>query len=158
MEKCYERDEEKSSQNLMKVFLAAPFSNEIMDTTGKVRPVFRKTLEKIISFIRSKGYEVISSHERESWGERLMPPEEFTTLDFASIKNCDIIVVYINEKLSGVYIELGWASSLKKRIVILAKHYLPLPPLLLGLHMLTDVTLVRFDNENELLAKLSVLL
>lgn len=101
------------------------------------------------------GHQVISAHLRENWGKNLMAPSEFTPLDIDAIKNCDVVIAYVDLKPSGVYIELGWASALgKKTIIITETPISQLSPLLIGLSMMNKATVIEFKDIEDLLNKL----
>jgi len=143
----------------MRIFLAAPFSSVYRKRTGKIDSKFRERLETIIKLITEKGHNVISAHVRENWGQNLMSPDEFTPLDLNLIKECNLVVAYLGHQPSGVYVELGWASALQKRIIVLAEHPISqLSPLVQGLSRITETTIISFRDENELVTKLATLL
>ena len=143
----------------MKVFLAAPFTSFLQKKKGTVDTGFRNKLQKIIDLISQSGHTVLSSHLRENWGKDLMPPQEAAPLDLNLIKECDLVIAYLNSQPSGVFVELGWASALKKKIVILTEiPVTELSPLVQGLPSISDVTFLFFRNENELLKELQTVL
>jgi nucleoside 2-deoxyribosyltransferase len=143
----------------MKIFLAAPLTSAYRKDTGRFDPKIKRILQRIIKLLKENGHEVISAHEREKWGRDLMSPSEFTPLDMKLIKECDLVIAYINDKPSGVYIEIGWASALNKKIIILTTQSISeLSPLVQGLSQITDTTIINFKNENELLEKLTKVL
>jgi len=144
----------------MRVFLAAPFSSVYRKRTGRIDSKFRKRLESIIKLLTEKGHDVICAHIREDWGQNLMSPDEFTPLDLDLIKECDVVIAYVDDyQPSGVYIEMGWASALRKKIIVLAERPISqLSPLVQGLPRITETIIVSFRDENELLMKLATLL
>jgi len=143
----------------MNVFLAAPFTSVWQEQTGLINSKFRKRLQRIIDLIAKKGHNVVSAHIRENWGENIMDPNKLTPLDVKLIKECDLVIAYINSQPSGVYIELGWASIFKKRVIILTEQPISqLSPLMQGMGQITETTIINFKSENELLKKLSSLL
>lgn len=128
-----------------KIFLAAPFSQYLVDG------VFEKyAFDKIISMIsvlRKHGYSVFSAHERENFGEQLMEPSTCTPLDFKEINQCDIVVALIEDSSFGVSLELGWASALRKPIILYQKLGAPFSsPLIEGICEITDTKLVSDIN------------
>lgn len=143
----------------MKIFLAAPFTSFYKKETGIFDPKVRRVLQRIIKKLTEMGHNVISAHMREKWGRNLMPPSKLTPLDMKLIEECDLVIAYISDVPSGVYVEIGWASAFKKRIIILTDQPLSeLSPLIQGLHNVTDTSIITFENENELLAKLTIYL
>jgi nucleoside 2-deoxyribosyltransferase len=142
----------------LKVFLAAPFTS-FLKKKGIVDAKFHNKLQKIIDVISQSGHTVLSSHLRENWGRDLLPPQEIAPLDFSLIKECDLMIAYLNNQPSGVFVELGWASALKKRIVILTETPVAeLSPLVQGLSFFSNATFVFFRSEKEMVKNLQKIL
>jgi len=88
-----------------------------------------------------------------------MPPHEFTPLDLKQIKECDLVIAYVGHQPSSVYVELGWASALEKKIIILTEQPISqLPPLVQELSTITEAITISSKDEKELLKKLASLL
>lgn len=143
----------------MKIFLAAPFTGFCKKETGTFDPKVRRVLQRVIKLLTGMGHNVVSAHVRENWGRNLMPPSKLTPLDMKLIEECDLVIAYISDMPSGVYVEIGWASAFKKKIVILTDQPVSkLSPLIQGLHNVTDTRIITFKNENELTVKLTAYL
>ncbi len=120
-----------------RVFLAAPFTKHLK-VNGFDKSVFNE-ITSLISLLRKFGYSVFSAHEREAFGEKLMPPETCTLLDFKEMNQCDIVIAIISDSSYGVSLELGWASALKKPIILYMKEGQAFPtPLIEGIGKVTD--------------------
>jgi nucleoside 2-deoxyribosyltransferase len=141
-------------ENKKIAFIAAPFSTRFNPSNGIYDSDLRRTLETIISVLRLKGYLVRSSHIREHWGNKIMHPSEFVPLDYKSIKESDILLAYIDDCSTGLYIELGWASSLGKNILILLKADIQYSPMLRGLHNICKTEIFTFRDTKALLQDL----
>ena len=103
-----------------KAFLGAPFANYVNPETGKLYDEKQLMLRRLINYLEQKGYVVENSHVREDWGTAWMPPEVCTPLDYEQIKEADVFVALPgNPPSGGVHIELGWASALDTRVVML---------------------------------------
>lgn len=143
----------------MRVFLAAPFTSIYREDTGRIDSKFKKRLQKIVKLIMKKGHIVESAHLREKWGKNLMSPSEFTPLDLKLIKECDLVIAYVGDQPSGVFVELGWASAFKKKIIVLAEQPISrLSPLVQELGQITEAMILDFKDEKELLLKLGTLI
>jgi nucleoside 2-deoxyribosyltransferase len=139
----------------MKIFLIAPFTGMLNSDTHLIQDQYRTWLEKIIRFLESKGYQVISKHVREKWGKNLEKPEVAIKNDFDSVKKSDLIVAYLGNPFSpGVQMELGIALCNHKKIIILTEWDSDLPYLVKGLPQLTDTIFVKFKDEEDLIIKL----
>jgi hypothetical protein len=142
----------------MRISLSAPFTERLDPHTQLIQPMYRNWLARLISFLEGKGHQVINSHVREDWGGKLEPPEIAIVNDFTSIKDSHLIIAYIgNPPSPGVQMELGFASSFGKRIIILTETDSEMPYLARGLHRLTDAVLIRFDSQEDLIAELDKL-
>lgn len=144
-----------------KAFVAAPFSSRFNFSTGKSDNALKKTLESIILALKMKGYEVKNSHVREDWGKKLMQPSEFVPLDYQWIEECNFFLAYIDDyRPLGLYIELGWASMLRKKILILLKDDVPYSPMLEGLSYIpnmpkSNIKIFKFNDTDRLLQDLN---
>lgn len=120
-----------------RVFLAAPFTKHLK-VDGFDKSAFNN-ITSLISLLRELGYSVFSAHEREAFGEILMTPETCTLLDFKEMNQCDIVIALITDNSFGVSLELGWASALKKSIILYRKEGQPFSsPLIEGIGEITD--------------------
>jgi len=104
----------------------------------------------LINYFERKGYEVHNSHAREKWGEDFMKPEVCAPLDYDGVKRADLIVAIPGDPPSGgVHIELGWASALGKKIIILLSCNEKYSNLVLGLNRITDVSYVNLYDSGD---------
>lgn len=104
-----------------------------------------KEMQSLLEHLRSKGFAAASSHERENWGETRYSPEKCTPLDLEEIKKSDILLAIPgNPPSGGVHIELGWASALGKKIIVLLEEGHTYSNLVHGLPMLTNTVFIRY--------------
>jgi len=133
----------------MKIFLAAPFTDQIDIKLGHTNDKFTSTLMDIINYLRVNGHHVISAHEREEWGLDLDSPEEAINLDFQGVENSDAIVAIIGSPPSpGVQMELGVALTKKIPIICLYKKGQFIPYLVKGMHTLTQTIYIEYTSLN----------
>ena len=138
----------------MKVFLAGPFTFKIKNNSLTNENTV--LIQKLIKSLREKGHTVFNAHEREKYGSDLFPPRKATTLDFEQIKQSDILIAYPGYPPSGgTHIELGWASCMGKKIVLLLKKSCNYSPLVYGLSTITEVNTIEFEKKSELIEKVS---
>jgi len=125
------------SRTNKRVFLATPFTKHLK-VDGFDKSAFNK-ITSLISLLRDLGYSVFSAHEREAFGKKLMTPETCTILDFKEMNQCDIVIAIISDNSYGVSLELGWASALKKPIILYKNEGQPFStPLIEGIGEITD--------------------
>jgi len=131
-----------------RIFIIAPFisytNNNIFESE-----VFNE-INSIISHFRKNDFSVFCANERKELGENQMNLVNSTLLDFQEMNQCDIVVALINDNSYKVSLELGWASVLKKPIILYMKDANNFPSALLeGIGQLTDTVVI--DNYNSLL-------
>lgn len=130
-----------------KIFLAAPFKGLIDPKTGAFCPHMRNHLESICSYLTQQGYEVYNSHRREDWGKAFMSPEECTYTDFNDIINSKFFLAFPGSPPSpGTHIELGWASALKKPMLLFLEKNKDYAYLVKGLHTIADVSYCYYEH------------
>lgn len=138
----------------MRIFLGAPFTNYLNGT--EFNRELKQTIETIITSLEKKGHTVRSAHIREKFGQELMKPEVCTSLDFEEIQKCDLfIAIPSNPPSGGVHIELGWASAIKKEIILCIKKTGKYSPLVQGLHKISNSKTIIFENYSELPKKIN---
>lgn len=103
-----------NNHNMKKIFLSYKFTGE--DING-----LNKTVGKIISTLRSIGYEVFCTLEDESWfQENKKTNREIIERAFQYLNKSDITLVFVhsNEKSEGMMIEIGYAIAKNKPIIL----------------------------------------
>ena len=142
-----------------KIFLGAPFIDYINPETGMLYEDKKNMLVRLIDYFVNKGFVVENSHLREEWGRTWMPSEVCTPLDYEHIKGADVFVAIPgNPPSGGAHIELGWASSLNKRIILLLEKDKNYSNLVLGLNKITSVDYVWYKSLDECIQKLDRLI
>ena len=88
-----------------------------------------------------------------------MPPEVCTPLDYEQIKESDVFVALPgNPPSGGVHIELGWASALDTRVVMLLEEGKNYSNLVLGLGKVGKVDYVQYKTLDECIERLDKVL
>lgn len=138
-----------------KIFLAAPFHSYMDYKKGKMREDRIQQIRSLLKYFREKGYIVESAHERERWGEDWYTPEVCTPLDFKQVESSDFLIAMPgNPPSGGVHVELGWASALGKKVILLLEEGANYTNLVLGLEELTSVEFVYYKSFDEVFGKL----
>ncbi|MFH1917083.1 MAG: nucleoside 2-deoxyribosyltransferase [Nanoarchaeota archaeon] len=136
-------------------FIAAPFASYMNPETSQVHDEKKRNLEDLIKVVQDCGYQVRNAHYREEWGAKWMDPEICTPLDYEDIKaSLVLIAIPGNPASGGVHIELGWASALNKRIILLLENNKHYSNLVEGLGTVTNVSYIWFDDFHDGLSKL----
>lgn len=85
----------------------------------------RENLEKILAALERQGYETfLYLRDCENWEPRDFPPGKVILDAFREIKNCDVLLVFLNHKTpsEGMLLEFGYAKAIGKKIVLLANE------------------------------------
>lgn len=123
---------------MMKVFIAFPFSQIIDPDTRKIDCRHFNFLNNLRETLINRNYDVFLAHYREKWGKELMSPQECTYDDFQQMKDSDLVLAFPGSPISGgVHIELGWASTLNKEILLFLHKDIEYSPLITGLFTIT---------------------
>jgi len=131
----------------MKVFIAMPYS-QLCDENYILKEQYKNFCEKLTKNISELGWDYFLAHEREKWGKNYSSADESTIIDYNTIKDSNLIVVIPGIPNSGgVHVEIGWASSNKKKMNIFLKKDATYSPMVLGIHCLTDVNYYYYDKE-----------
>lgn len=127
-----------------RIFFAAPFT-ETLAPDGMCASPFRGLLSAIRSTLVIAGYDVFLAHEREKWGAALLPADYCTPLDLDELRRSEAVVA-LPRCSGGVHIELGWASALRKPILLLLEPGYDYSPLVHGLHTVTVAKSIPFHG------------
>lgn len=128
-------------------FLAGPFKGIVDQETGVMRAFDRERYEALINYLETYGYTVYNAHKRESWGANFLSPEECTRLDYEQIRDCDLFVAFPGSPASpGTHIEIGWAVSFGKPLILLLEEGHTYAYLIQGLHTVSDVRYVSIPS------------
>ena len=116
---------------------------------------YKKMFLDLICFFKDRGYEIHNAHQREDWGENFWEPKECTKLDYKEISSSDIFIAFPGSPPSpGTHIEIGWASALNKKIILLLKNGDYYAHLVKGLHTIGDVHYIYYDHSYDYINKL----
>lgn len=141
---------------MARIFLAAPFLNKVDLSTRVFKDnKLKKAIEDVAQVITSSGHTVESAHIREDWGKRPMSPGECTSLNYELVKKCDVLIALPGDPPSGgVHIEIGWASAIRKKIILALKYEEQYSPLIEALGSVADVSIIRYSSYEELCQKI----
>lgn len=146
------------------VFLGAPIQHA-SDTTGRFDDRIKQLILDLVTTLEAVGFEVFSAHLAEDFGScPPSNPDEVTLRDFKWMLGCDAYIAVFPRGQSGelvrsdgMHVEIGWASSMKKPILIAGgdRRDEVFSHLIRGLDVLTNVEWIPLGsglNDPELLA------
>lgn len=130
-----------------RVFLAAP----LMRLTGTADSVVtlssRTRLTALRAALLCSGAAVFSAHHSDAWTVAGRVPEPRVPSDYRAMQSADLVLAYVGAPLSaGVSLELGWASALRKPVVLLVEEAVTYNPLIATIEQVTPVLPLVFDD------------
>lgn len=128
---------------MKKIFIACPISKYI-EGNEFTNNEFKQNIEKTYEICQKYTSNIFLALRREEYGKKLMK-DTCTELDFEEMKNSDIIVA-IPEDSKGTAVELGWASCMKKKVILLLDQNQRYTPLILSLKDVTDTDIIWYEN------------
>lgn len=130
-----------------RVFLAAPYSQWMDPSTGKVDSERRETLDRTRQAFLNAGAAVFSAHHNEEWGAGWLPAHECTPADFHAIRAADVVCAIVGAPQSGgVAVELGWASASGRPVVVILTPDVPYTPMIHGIGTVTRAVFIEDRN------------
>lgn len=129
---------------MKKIFIACPISKYI-DGNNFINDDFRFFIENMYETCQKFVPEVFLALRREEYGKKLMT-NVCTELDYNEMKTTDLVVAIPDDSM-GVAVELGWASCMKKKILLILNRNQRYTPLISGLNDITDTEIVWYDGE-----------
>jgi hypothetical protein len=142
-----------------KVYITAPFTKKSINGSNKVYgeikdESYKNFLEIIDATARKCGFQTVLPHrDIHEWGNTNLTTDEIGKKSFESLRSSDILIAY-PEDSKGVNVVIGWASMLKKKIIILLNEKEALSFCYISLNGLTETRIVKFkdimDMENKL--------
>lgn len=131
----------------MNIFFAFPFTDYLDKKSGQLQGKYKDFLSEVRQALIQEGHNVFLAHYREKWGKELMSPDVCTQADLIELKKADIVVSFPGYPMSGgVHVEMGWASALEKKVIFFLQNGISYSPLIIGLHMITDVDYYTYDD------------
>ncbi|MFJ4096038.1 MULTISPECIES: hypothetical protein [Streptomycetaceae] len=130
-----------------RVFLAAPLMRLTGPADSVVTLASRTRLTTLRTTLLRSGAAVYSAHHSDAWTVAGRAPEPRVPSDFRALQSADLVFAYVGAPLSaGVSLELGWASALRKPIVLLVDEAITHNPLIATIEQVAPVLPLVFDD------------
>lgn len=129
---------------MKKIFIACPMSKYI-DNGMFTNKNFKEFIENLYDICQEYAQEVFLALLREEYGKRLMK-DTCTELDFEEMKTTDLVVA-IPEDSKGTAVELGWASCMEIKILLILDRNQRYTPLISGLNDITNTKIIWYDKK-----------
>ena len=118
-----------------KIFIACPIS-KYLHKNG-MDPNFEKFIISVYDICNQYSSNVFMALHREKFGKARMEDDVCTPLDYMEMKQSDIVIA-IPEDSQGVAVELGWASAMNKKILVILNDNFCHSPLINAIHTVTE--------------------
>jgi len=141
----------------MKIFVSGPL-RRTLDEAGKMDPKYIEKIKKLRLFLEEHGHEVFIPHEVDNFFKSFNPVNVVKT-DYQQIRCSDLVIVYPDYPPSGgACVEMGWATAMFKRVIILYKEGKQYSPLLTSMDKLERVQTITYNTDEEGFQKLEELI
>lgn len=120
----------------MKIFIACPISKYLTDD-GMERS-FENFIKEVYKTCKRYSDNVFMALYREQYGLARMEDEVCTPLDYKEMLDANYVIA-IPEDSMGVAVELGWASAMKKNILLIMNTKYKASPLINALGTVANV-------------------
>ncbi|MBR4410209.1 MAG: nucleoside 2-deoxyribosyltransferase [Firmicutes bacterium] len=139
---------------MKKIFIGCPIT-KYLDHDVFTDDHFRAFIEGMYDLCSEYADEVFLALKREEFGKKLMT-DVCTELDFEEMKTADLVVA-IPEDSKGTAVELGWASAMKKKIILVLDRNCRYTPLIYRLGDITETISIWYDGtlDEEVLRRVS---
>lgn len=130
----------------LRIYVGGPFRAALVDGLLRVNDGYRALYQELIDEFEDRGWQVFNAHRREAWGAQMLDDARSTRLDFDDVSACDVFVATpgTSPASPGTHVEIGWASALDKKIILLVQDEREYAALVTGLPSVADVTFVPF--------------
>lgn len=129
--------------HINKIFIACPFI-KFIDGNKFVNNKFRRFTEKLYYLCSKYSSDVFLALKREEYGAK---PLKFysCSMDLNEAKNSDIIIAIPDDSM-GVAVEIGWASSMNKIVILVLNSRQKYSPLIANIHKITPGKVIYYEN------------
>lgn len=129
---------------MKKIFIACPIT-KYLDGNRFINDNLKVFVENMYSICQTYASEVFLALKREEYGKKLMT-DICTELDYEEMQSSDLVVA-IPEDSKGTAVELGWASVMKKKLILILDRNTRYTPLVYGLGDITDAVCIWYEGE-----------
>ncbi|MGH3935272.1 MAG: nucleoside 2-deoxyribosyltransferase, partial [Pseudonocardiaceae bacterium] len=130
----------------LRIYVGGPFQAVFDNGLLRINDDYRALYQELLDEFEDCGWQVFNAHRREAWGAQMLDDSRSTRLDFEDVAACDVFVATPGARPAspGTHIEIGWASALGKKIILLIQDECEYAALVTGLPSVADVTFVPF--------------
>lgn len=130
---------------MYKIFIACPISKYLTEDGMNLN--FETFIQEVYEVCKTYTSNVFMALYREDYGKARMEDHICTPLDFEEMQESDLVIAFPEDSM-GVAVELGWASALKKKVVLILNEKDKSSPLIRALNTVTDVEKIHTSLQN----------
>lgn len=128
-------------------FISFPFSTFHENRSDLLIPKAKEFFEELTDYFNDNNIFYYLSQEQKVCRENYYTEEELTKFDYETMKKCEYVFFAPENPYSDdSYIELGWASALKKNIILLLEKNTYYPPLVTEITCMTNVKVYYYED------------
>lgn len=131
-------------KNHKKIFIGCAITKYL--TKEGLNEEFEKFIKEIYSICKKYTDHVFLALEREDFGRATMEDHVCTPLDYEAMKESDYFIA-LPEDSMGVAVEIGWASALRKKIVVIQDDRFTYSPLINAIGTITEAKVIKFKSQ-----------
>ncbi len=137
-----------------KIFIACPISKYL--TEDGIDNDFEEFIKETYIFCKKYKKNVILALDREEYGKKKMYGDECTTLDYKEMLDTDLLIAF-PEDSAGVAVELGWASAMKKTVLVFIDKKYHQSELVKSINSVTNGEKIEIDTINGYKSQINII-
>lgn len=131
---------------MKKIFISCPvtkYCNENLVTNG-----YQNFLEKLYEVCQSDCENIYLAIKADNYNIKNMASDKMCTLqDYNEMLEADVVIA-IPESSQGVAVEIGWASALNKKIIVVLDEDVEYSPLIKAINEVTEAIILKINKKN----------
>lgn len=138
-----------------RIYFSAPYTSKAVKKGehdyGMIKDRdYMSFLQKVAQIMTDSGFNVVLPHKHTyKWGGTNFNAKAMVNHAFQELSACDILVAYPDNSM-GVNVLIGWASMMRKKIIILLEEDQEVSVVHLGLGAISDAKIIKFKETADL--------
>lgn len=130
---------------MKKIFISCPYIKYINSVGYFDNDEYKTFIEQLYELCKKYADDVFMALKRDKYGEQ--PTKGYTCVhDFRELENSDLVVAFPDDSM-GVAVEIGWASALEKKLILILNENQKYSPLVKDITKVTEGKTVWYQNK-----------
>ena len=130
---------------MKKIFISCPYIKHINSAGCFDDSEYKAFTEQLYELCQKYADDVFMALKRDKYGE--VPTKGYTCLyDYRELENSDLVVAFPDDSM-GAAVEIGWASALGKKMIIILNENQKYSPLVKDIIKITEGETVKYQNK-----------